>query len=288
MPILKIIDLVQGSPEWHEYRSKGIGASDASIIMGVSPWATPYQLWIYNNGLSEKKEMTQSMKFGSDNEQQLREYFQQKKNVQVQPKVVESSLYPWMFASMDGLSEDGEIAVEIKCTNAEYHKMCKESRVPDVYYPQVQHQMFVCELDQIYYLSYWKGNHDMILVDRNDFYIEKMIDKELEFLKCMTDFVAPELTDKDFVEIQSEKFAMLTNEYVRSFSTLKHITDIKERLRQQIIEECNGRSSFNADIKATKYVIKGRVDYDSIPELKNVDLNKYRKEPTESWRITEI
>ena len=34
-----------------------------------------------------------------------------------------------------------------------------------------------------------------------------------------------------------------------------------------------------------KKVSKGRVDYGDIPELKDVHLNKYRKDPITSWTI---
>ena len=33
-----IIDLEQGTPAWLEWRSQGIGASDAPTIMGENPW----------------------------------------------------------------------------------------------------------------------------------------------------------------------------------------------------------------------------------------------------------
>ena len=39
-------ELVQQSEEWLEFRRSRIGASDAPIIMGVSPWKTHYKLWV--------------------------------------------------------------------------------------------------------------------------------------------------------------------------------------------------------------------------------------------------
>jgi putative phage-type endonuclease len=33
---------VNGSPEWHEQRSKGIGGSDVGVICGLSEWVSPY------------------------------------------------------------------------------------------------------------------------------------------------------------------------------------------------------------------------------------------------------
>ena len=40
----------QKSEEWLDWRKKGIGSSDAPIIMGVSPWKTPFELWEEKTG----------------------------------------------------------------------------------------------------------------------------------------------------------------------------------------------------------------------------------------------
>jgi hypothetical protein len=31
--------------------------------------------------------------------------------------------------------------------------------------------------------------------------------------------------------------------------------------------------------------MKGRVDYEAIPEIKAIDLNKYRKGSTKTWKV---
>ena len=35
----------QRSPEWFALRADGITATDVSVIAGVNPYKTPYQLW---------------------------------------------------------------------------------------------------------------------------------------------------------------------------------------------------------------------------------------------------
>ena len=46
-----ICRLVQGSAEWHEHRRKYRNASETPVVLGVSPWQTPYQLWQHKLGL---------------------------------------------------------------------------------------------------------------------------------------------------------------------------------------------------------------------------------------------
>ena len=48
-----IMKLVQGSAEWHEHRRKHRNASETPIVVGCSPWQTPYQLWQHKLGLTE-------------------------------------------------------------------------------------------------------------------------------------------------------------------------------------------------------------------------------------------
>lgn len=36
--------------EWLEQRRKGIGGSDAPVIMGVNPWRSPMDLWLEKTG----------------------------------------------------------------------------------------------------------------------------------------------------------------------------------------------------------------------------------------------
>ena len=50
---------IQGTPEWLEFRRTMVMASDSPVIMGVSPWKTPLQLY------HEKVNGTQQVKNAS-------------------------------------------------------------------------------------------------------------------------------------------------------------------------------------------------------------------------------
>lgn len=47
---MQFLNLLQNTQEWEKFRLQKIGASDAPIIMGVSPWKTPFQLWLEKQG----------------------------------------------------------------------------------------------------------------------------------------------------------------------------------------------------------------------------------------------
>ena len=42
---MNIVRMLQGSPEWHEHRRRHRNASETPVLLGLSPWQTPYQLW---------------------------------------------------------------------------------------------------------------------------------------------------------------------------------------------------------------------------------------------------
>lgn len=52
------IELDQRTDEWLMWRSQGIGASDAPVIMGVSPWSDPVSLWMEKRSFMETSNKT--------------------------------------------------------------------------------------------------------------------------------------------------------------------------------------------------------------------------------------
>jgi putative phage-type endonuclease len=278
----------QNTPEWLEMRKKYIGASDAPIIMGVSPWATPLQLWERKLNLCEEKTQTQAMKSGNDLEPIARENFEKIAGVSVVPKVIFHPRNKWMMASMDGISSSGKTAVEIKCPfNPRDHETALKGEIPEKYVPQLQHQMEVCDLDRIFYYSYYQGKGVLLELDRHERYIQEMLREEESFYRCMKEMEPPRLTDRDFIERWDSEWQDLATQWATIQQQMKIYQDQEEELRKRLILISGGMNTTGCGLRLTKVVRKGSVDYKSIPELKNVDLDQYRKEPSLSFRIGE-
>lgn len=56
----------QTREEWLAERRKGIGGSDAAAILGLSPWATPVQVWLDKTGRAADREETEAMRIGTE------------------------------------------------------------------------------------------------------------------------------------------------------------------------------------------------------------------------------
>jgi putative phage-type endonuclease len=283
---LNTIFLEQGSTEWLEYRKRGVGSSDAPAIMGVG-FSTPLKKWQEKLGLYQVP-VNDRMRRGNALEHTARCKFIEQIDVEVYPCVIESREHPWMFSSMDGLSYDGKIAVEIKCPGEEDHAVALQGRVPDKYFPQLQHQMLVLNLQMMYYFSF-DGKHGVtVQVYADSEYQRTLLAKERDFYKRLITFEQPELTDRDYIQKTDSDFLHHVHEYRKLLIEEKKIEQLKENHRNALIHLANKQNVEGGGLRVRQTSRRGDVDYSAIPELKGIDVEKYRKPNIASVRITEV
>jgi len=278
-------NLIPNTPEWEAMRKEKIGASDAPVIMGVSPYDTPYSLWQKKLDLLPQTQMTFPMERGHNLEPLAREQIELSLGKSLPPQVKFHDSLPWMMATLDGLSPDGKTLIEIKCPGEKDHQQALSGQIPDKYYPQLQHQLEVCQLEKGYYFSYDGKAGVLIEFFRDDKYIKKLITIEKEFYICMQDLNPPELTDRDFVQIDNPEWFMLASKWKQLNSQLSALESEEKKLRESLISLCGNQSSTGGGVKVTRFLRKGSVDYGKIPQLTGVDLEKFRKKPVECWKI---
>lgn len=270
-------------------RRNFIGASDAPIIMGVSPWSTPYQLWQEKCGIKKPFEGSFVTDEGHRKEVFARDLFESKMGEKFPAKRLFSDQYDWMMASLDGYNERIKKALEIKCPGEKSHQTAKLGIVPIFYFPQVQHQMFVANLQSIYYLSYINDESYVILTcERDDKYIDELIKKELHFWKCVQNCTPPELSDRDFVIKNDDEWEELAMHYLTLQNLKTNVLLREESIKSKLIELSNDRNSKGCGVKLQKICKKGNIDYSSIPELEKIDLEQYRKDESHYWKITNM
>lgn len=278
--------LIQGSKEWLQMRKNHIGASDAPVIMGVSPWKTTYQLWEEKCGLSGEQETTSAMKYGHDMEEPARQAYEKHTGNLVSPTVVFHPEKDYMMASLDGISFEGDISVEIKNVRDEDHKQAKNGKVPEKYFPQVQHQLACLGHDRLHYFSVNSGDCALVEVKRDNEYIKKLYDLEEKFWDNVKNLREPELTEKDYITIADEQNITIAKELKAIQQQIKELEETAKKHKQTLIEASGGKNAKIGPVKLTKSIRKGTVDYGKIIELEGVDLDQYRKEPVIAWRVS--
>lgn len=203
--------------EWLENRKNRIGGSDASILLGINPWKSNVALFEEKIGISEPENLSnnKAVSFGSNAEKHLRELFkleyEDKYSLQYDDdddfSMWINSKYPFAHASLDGILTDletGEKGVlEIKTTKVfnDYELNKWDGNIPDYYYVQCLHYMFVCNFDFAIVKARIKiESSDDVIVRHYKFNrkscnrdIELLIKKEEEFYQNMLERKSPDL-----------------------------------------------------------------------------------------------
>jgi len=270
-------------------RKNKIGASDASIILGINPWKTPHKLWEEKLDICPQPPMNEAMLRGHELEPIAREYFMVTTGKEALPSICFHPRYPWMMASLDGVNHDEQFILEIKCGGQKLHDKARIGVIPDYYMCQMQHQMAVTGYSKGYYLSYFEGEGIIIPVDRNDEFIEDTLIPSLkEFWNCLSSLIEPPLMDGDYEQMDSFEWAVSANEYKNITEQIKHLTLCQEQLKADLVLMAAERNCIGGGIRVLKTKRKGAVDYGSIPELGEVNLEQYRKKGSEYWTVREV
>ena len=172
--------------EWLKYRTGGIGGSDVSIIAGINPFKSVHQLWLEKTGQVEPEETeSEFAHFGTLLEPIVRKEFTERTGIKVRQKhmLLQSEKYPFMYADLDGvINEGGELAIFEAKTASQYKMDTWEDGVPAGYILQVQHYMAVTGAKKTYIAALVGGNHFVYhVVERDEVMIAKIIAMEKYF-----------------------------------------------------------------------------------------------------------
>jgi len=283
---MKIIELEQGSEKWLSWRKTVITATDCSCIMGNNPWTTAYQCWQRKLGFVEELKSNEAMERGKRLEPEARAQFIEKYGIDMKPEVVESSEFEFLGASLDGISKDGKFILEIKCGGSKLHEMAEQGKIPEYYLDQIHHQLLVTRAEKCFYYSF--NGMEGICIEVLPFpEFEKIfLPKAREFLRCIAFNEPPPLQDGDYKDMTYEAhWKSYAHEYVRLCKEIKTLEELKESYRKELIKLSGDQNCKAHGVKVMKIVMKGRIPYDDIPEIKALDLEKHRKAPTMSWKI---
>ena len=282
--------LVQGSDAWLALRKTKVSGTDSAVILGVSPWKTQYQLWEQKLDRRPPDPVTPAMQRGTYLEPLALEKYEEKTGRQMMPSVVFSKERSWQMASLDGISFDKDLILEIKCGPRVYAE-AEKGNIPDYYYAQMQHNMECSDVDMCHYFCWLPDKEGILIeVERDAKYIDKLLDEELAFFLKMQAQTPPEMTDKDvkFVDDSMHPFRLLEDDWLDAKKQLNAWEEKEKALRKRLIEAAGDHSCQGNCAKATRFTRKGNVQYDKIPELEGVDLEQYRKAGSTQWRLSEV
>jgi putative phage-type endonuclease len=253
------INLTQGSPEWLAWRLGGIGASEAAAVIGVCKYKTPYQLFLEKTGRVQGFKGNAATEAGHAMEPKARATYEIEHDfVTMEPACVEHNRHPEIRASLDGISEDRKIILEIKYPSNDSHEMAKAGKVPEHYYPQCQHQlMCVPEAEELHYLSFREERGVTVIVKPDLAYQKMLLEAELAFLDLIKTNTPPPLTEKDALLVDDDMSKAICAELVSlKDESSKPSKELSDKLKAQLLQHCNHPRVRCGNVLITKSITK--------------------------------
>lgn len=280
-----IVQLTQGSPEWLAYRRQMRNASESAAVLGVSPWTTPYRLWLEKTGKAEAK-ATSAMQRGTDMEPAARAAYEDQTGLVMQPLVLQAGDYS---ASLDGMTLEGDLILEIKCpvrgTRSELWQEVLAGQVPEHYQVQVQHQLMVSGA-QTAHLWVFDGSQGILHEIQRDEAVMTRIQAGWEgFQHHLETDTPPPLADDDTVVRADPAWQAAAIAYVQAKREADAMADKLETARQALLALANHPKESGAGVTVTRYWKQGNVDYKKIPALQGLDLSQWRGKGREEQRV---
>lgn len=281
-----LYQLVQGSAEWHAHRAQYRNASETAAVMGVSPWQTPFELWLVKTGRKVIAE-TEAMRHGTATEPAARAAFEQESGLIMQPLVMVDGNYS---ASLDGITLAGDTIVEIKCPykgqTSELWQMVKTDTVPQHYYLQVQHQLMVSHAQHAY-LWVFDGQEGVGITIEPDTQLFEQIRSAWDAFQVYLDTdTPPPITDQDTLLRIDPVWEEAANQYLQCKAASDEAAAKAEEAKAKLISLTSHSRESGFGVSVTRYWKQGNIDYKKVPELQGVDLELYRGKMREEVRVT--
>lgn len=238
-PIVKIFEY-ENQEKWHELRGIGIGGSDIGAILGVNKYKSAIDIYI-DKTEGKKQDGNRFTHFGHKLEKVVFEEFQERHSnmkCYTVPYTIQRGV---CVANVDGMVydpvKDKYGVLELKTTSAYNKDEWTGDTVPQSYYAQVQHYLYVTGLSFAYIACLVGGN------DYKEFYIERSLED--------IDYIQEKATDFWKNHVMKKVPPMLDG----SDSYSKYLLEKADKENEEVIElnELNAKAE---EIKALDEQIK--------------------------------
>lgn len=279
---MKIHTEVQGSPEWLKLREEYFTASNASTMLGLSPYKTRKALLTeHKTGkVKEVSSFTQNLfDRGHDTEALARDIIE-RREFTLLPTPVMSIEHDGLklLASFDGLCE--KFAFEHKLFNEKYR-----DAIPLDNKFQLEQQLLISGVEYVIFVSSDGTEENWI---EHKYYSDADIRNQLiegwkQYAKDLAEFVPGNEVDLS----GNGFFSSYAKDYEKTIAQIKELEEKAKWYKEQMEEMANGDNVICNGLKMFKTEKDGAISYaKAIKELcPDADLSKYKGKPTSYYTI---
>lgn len=171
--------------EWLQERTKGIGGSDASIILGLNKYKTPFELWLEKTGQTNLEDIAgEAAYFGNLLEDLVAKEFEVRtgKKVRRNNFMLQHPEHPFITANIDRKVVGEDALLECKTASAYLKDDWESEEIPAPYLVQVQHYLGVLGYKKAY-IAVLIGGQRFVWkeIERDEELIQMIFDEEVHF-----------------------------------------------------------------------------------------------------------
>ncbi|QAW34138.1 hypothetical protein ETK61_15530 [Bacillus subtilis] len=252
--------------EWLLERRKGIGGSDASVILGINKWRTPFELWLDKTGQVPVSESgSEAAYFGSLLEDIVAKEFEIRsgKKVRRRKAMLRHPKHGFILANVDRMIVGEKAILECKTTSAYNLKEWEDDEIPDSYIVQVQHYLGVLgpEYKKAYFAVLIGGNKfvwkeiecddeliAMIFQAEIEFWNEKVLGGKAPVLDGSS--AAEEYLKQRYAEAEGGKVVDLTSD---NKTRIQQYLQLKEQINELSLQAKELENQIKHEMKEAEY-----------------------------------
>lgn len=307
--LTKISTVGMTHEDWLEHRQKSIGGSDASAILGINTYCSPYTVWADKLGKLPPKEDNEAMRLGRDLEDYVAKRFTEEtgKKVRKENNIIINPDYPFAHANVDRMVVGEDAGLECKTTSVMNLKRFKDGEYPENYYCQCVHYLMVTGAKRWYLAVLILGaGFRVFVIERDEEEIAALAKSEEAFWEYVKNNTPPETdgtdsTSETLTTIYPESNGNTVNLFAYEESLKQYIAigkqiDELKKLKDEMANNVKafmgeaGKGESNHFKVSWSSSLRTSFDHKKFAsDNPNLDLTKYYKSSnTRTFRVTEI
>ena len=299
--LIKISTVGMSHEEWLEHRQKSIGGSDASAILGMNTYCSPYTVWADKLGKLPPKEDNEAMRLGRDLEDYVAKRFTEEtgKKVRRENNIIINPDYPFAHANVDRLIVGENAGLECKTTSVLNLKSFKNGEFPENYYVQCMHYMAVTGYKKWYLAVLILGKEFKVFeIERDEDEIKALMKAEREFWACVEKGEPPmidgsEATTNTIKTVLAESnddtpvnlfaYDSTLEQYIALSKQIKELENLRDEMANKVKVFMDSSAKGESNKFKVSFASTLRQSFDSKRFAKdnpNIDLSDYYKTST--------
>ncbi|WP_424475361.1 YqaJ viral recombinase family protein [Oceanobacillus kimchii] len=269
--------------EWLLERTKGIGGSDASIILGLNKYKTPFELWLEKTDQSHLTDTAgEAAYFGNLLEDMVAKEFEIRSGKKVRRNnfMLQHTDYPFLMANIDRKVVGEDALLECKTASTFLTKEWDSEEIPEAYLVQVQHYLGVTGYSKAY-IAVLIGGQKFVWkeIERDEELIQMIFDAEIHFWNYHVKGNRPPALDgssaaekflkERFANVEQGKSIDLESNYKEKIDDLLSIKNQIKEL-QKVAKETENKIKHELKEAESGFVKNYQVDWKQF-ERKSVD-----------------